>query len=188
MFFRHHFGQLAIGLSNADVSLSIYRRLFSENHIPTDHNFFSITSGGVDHPWTPRGSHGKDDFAVRVAIVGDKLRFEEEDFYGTETQLFAKVEWNVNCEVYLGYRCAGGLIGSGLPDPCQMAATIIKVATDHVNGKESVIGVRSSGARWVVVDKKQVPNKFRSLLGKVMSRVQSSIGQGADFFRNPKFR
>ncbi len=185
MFFRHHFGQLAIGLSNADVALRISRQLFHEYHREHEHDFLAINANGVEHPWSRRDRAKKDDFSVRVAIVGDHLYFDEQDYHSDNTRLFAKVECNVNCEVYLAYRHPGSLIGQGLPDPAQMAATIIQIAVDHVNGKPVH---PHSYPKWIVVDKKQVPVKFRSLLGKVILRVKEAIGQGADFFRDPKFK
>lgn len=182
MFFAHHFGNLAIGLSNADASLSIARRLFSEYRRETVHDFFSIDSGGVNHPWARRHESGKDNFAVRIAICGENFIFDEDDFWGERNpaQLFAKVEYNGDCEVYLAYCNPHSLIGQGLPDSSQMAAIIIQIAVDHVNKKESHL---NAWPKWIVVDKRQIPLRFRLLLGDVMNRVKNAIQQGPEFFR-----
>lgn len=185
MFFRQHFGSLAIGLSNADVALRIARRSFAKQDRQFRHDFFSVDAGGINHPWKPTSRSGKDDYAIRVAIIGEDIIFDEDSPMSSSTaRLYAKVEWNVNCEVYLEYRFADHLISDGIADPSQLAATITKTAVDHVNKKVHP----NANPKWIVVDKPQIPRKVRSLLGKVMSRVQSAIGQGADFFQDPKYR
>ncbi len=175
MFFRQHFGSLAIGLSNVNGGRD--RRLSemkTRYHDWEREMFFSVTDGGVSHPW----SHKTDE--VRVAITGDGMVFIPEGDQ-PDTEIFAKVEFQMTGEVYLAYKRPYSVISYGLPDPVELAEDAVKTAMNHVNcvqnPKESL---------WVAVTKKQVAHHHRSLLGKVMRRVQGAVNQGGDFFKNPQ--
>lgn len=179
MFLRQHFGKLAIGLSNADQILKErLDRLQEEDNKWERERFFSVSDGGVSHPW----SHKQDE--IRVAITGDRLVFYPERLNSPGPRVFAKVEFQMTGEVYLAYNRPHSTISYGLPDPNCMAEEIVKTAANYVNkGKKN-----PSESCWVVVDKPQVPKYHRSLLGKVMVRVQSAINQGSDFFKDPMSR
>jgi hypothetical protein len=178
MFFRQHFGSLVIGLSDLDEGRERRLKTLDEEAGFDMFKFFGVTSGGVSHPW----SHNE--YELRVAISGTGLVFDENrGMFDSRAQVFAKVESGDN-EVYLAYKRPHSVISYGLPDPIIMAGEIVKIASNHVRG----IKDHQDEARWIVVDKPQVPRYHRSLLGKVMSRVKSAVCQGADFFRDPKSR
>lgn len=174
MFFRQHFGSLAIGLSNADETSNQRKTLIEEKVSREDRKpFFEISTRGVSHPW----SRKKED-EVRVAITGDGMVFYPDVLYPPTTQIFAKVEF-YNGEVYLAHRRPYSTIAHGLPEPEEVAKEIFKSFNAYLNDDDFE-------GSWVVVDKPQVPKYHRSLLGKVMSRVQCAVNQGSDFFKNPK--
>jgi len=176
MFFRQHFGNLAIGLSNSDeIRKQKLSRMEERDNAWERERFFEVSDGGVSHPWA------KED-EVRVAITGDKLTFYPDRLDSPEPRVYAKVEFQMTGEVYLAYKRPHSTISYGLPDANDMAGEILRTAYDFVNG----IKDNQDESRWVAVDKPQVPVYHRSLLGKVMGRVQSAINQGADFFKNPK--
>ena len=177
MFFRQHFGNLAIGLSNMDeIRRQKLNRMKERDTAWERQKFFAVDDGGISHPWA------KED-EVRVAITGDRLKCWPERLDSSEPRVFAKVEFQMTGEVYLAYRYSHSTISYGLPDANHMAGEILRTAYDYVN-KENIHG----DSRWVAVDKPQVPVYHRSLLGKVMGRVQSAVNQGADFFKDPKSR
>lgn len=177
MFLRQHFGKLAIGLSNTDeIRRQKLSRMEERDNDWERQRFFEVSDGGVSHPW----SHKQDE--IRVAITGDNLTFYPERLDPPRPRVFAKVEFQMTGEVYLAYKCPYSTISYGLPDPNGMAEDIIKTAANYVNGR-----IHPSESFWIVVNKPQVPVYHRSLLGKVMGRVQSAVNQGADFF-NPKSR
>lgn len=175
MFFRQHFGNLAIGLSNTgDIRRQKISRMEERDEVWERQKFFEVDDGGVSHPWA------KED-EVRVAITGDRLVFYPERPDAPEPRVFAKVEFQMTGEVYLAYRNPHSAISYGLPDPVDMAGEILRTAYDYVNGEN----IHGEG-RWVAVNKPQVPVHHRSLLGKVMVRLQGAVSQGRDFFQDPK--
>jgi len=188
MFFRQHFGHLAIGLSNTDERRERHIAFLEETEeFPSDREkFFRITSGGVSHPWSgpyTEGAWSGKNAEVRVAITGTGLWFnpEAECASDNDARIFAKVEYSSD-EKYLAFTRPWRTIAWGLKDPVEMSREIISVAIANENTQPS------ENNDWVVVDKRQVPVEHRSLLGKIMSRVQGAIAQGPDFFSDPKAR
>ena len=134
MFFRQHFGNLAIGLSNDDDILKNARKSFSEHRSETQHDFLSVDSGGISHPWSLKN---RIDWRIQIAICGDNLIFDEEDFFGEKNpaRLFARLDY-AKQEVYLTHRYPQCLIGEGLPDPALMAREILEISGKCISGSD----------------------------------------------------
>jgi hypothetical protein len=186
MFQKQHFGRLAVGLSDVDENRERHIRHLNEEPFESDRDrFYTVTSGGIHHPWEHK------EFETRVAITADGLVFDEDAPMGEEKcRIYAKVECMTG-EVYLFYTYPSAVISCGLPDPIKMAEQIVDVAVKHLNGESHHISEErwaDPEHRWAVVDKPQVPVYHRSLLGKVMSRVNSAFTQGHEFFQDPKSR
>jgi hypothetical protein len=170
MFFRQHFGSLAIGWSNADVDLRSYRRARGEK--PTT-PFFGVTADGVSrHPWKYKTDE------IRVAVVGLNLYFEEEYDLQQDPTLFAKVEYQDWC-FYLEYRRPESIVdGDGLPDPNILADELVTLAASKISPNE----MRSE--KWLFVkDQETIPEQTLKLLDRVCQAVEGCIAQGPQFFR-----
>ena len=178
MVHKQHFGKLAIGLSNVDEGRARHLTFLSEEHEIDRERFYTITSGGISHPWAPKK------YEVRVAITGDCMVFDEYELQGDAgARIFAKVEFTNGNEVYLAYSSPWSVIGYGFPDPIKSANEIVEMAAAGFYKTRT-----KEGCRWMVVDKRQVPKYHRSLLGKVMNRVDDAFTQGDEFFRDLKAR
>jgi hypothetical protein len=178
MFHKQHYGWLAIGLSNVDEIRDMHIRHLNEEQNESDRDrFYSVTCGGVHHPWEHK------EYEARVAITADGMLFNE-SMLEERVQIFAKVEFLSNRGVYLEYLYPNRFIGWGFHDPVKSAAEILEQAEDFVKSGNRYV----EGRRWIVVDKPEVPKYHRSLLGKAMRRVKDSFTQGRDFFQNPKAR
>jgi hypothetical protein len=177
MFQKQHFGHLAMGFSNVDEwRIRHIKYLFEDSQHASDRErFYSVTSGGVHHPWEHK------EYELRVAITADGMVCYEESSGQENVRIFAKVE-HMGKEIYLAYVFPWQVISWGFPDPVKTAMEITELASRYV--KEGI--KEFVDARWIVVEKPQVPVYHRSLLGKVMARVNDAFTQGSDFFQNPK--
>lgn len=178
MFHKQDFGRLAVGLSNVDeLRKSHVNFLNEEPHESDRERFYTVTAGGVHHPWEHK------EYETRVAITGDGMIFDEVCIGEEVVRIFAKVE-SIRGEVYFAYVHPWQVISVGFSDPIKVANELIELAADY-NQK----GIKEYVDRnWVVIDKRQVPVYHRSLLGKVMARVNDAFTQDHKFFRDPKSR
>src|SRR5689334_2458962 len=99
MFQKQHFGRLAVGLSNVNVFREQHIAALNEEQFATDRDkFYSVSSGGISHPWTRKQDE------VRVAMTGDGMIFDENDPTSvTKVRVYAKIEFMDKGEVYLTY-------------------------------------------------------------------------------------
>jgi hypothetical protein len=174
-FFRQHFGEFALGMTNTDRALKVLRLLLVTESQATKSRFFSVTSGGVSNPWQMQQ---RDRSEIRIAIVGDGLICDQERT--SRCRLYGKAEFNGQ-EFYLEYSRPNRIVSAGLPDPKKIYEDAFQAVTlRHCTDRQ--------WPEWVVVDKAKVPRKFRSLLGQIQKRIGDSTGQGPAFFRGIHFR
>jgi hypothetical protein len=189
VFYRQNYGELALGLSDIDMPIGKRRESLEKEDVPPwrKKEFFEISSGGVTDPWSDRRRYSQ----TRIAIVGEELvyyAYGDDDGEEGEAKVYAKAEYEEYEFYLLYYRSATSIISHGLRDPEVMWDGISEAVIHHHKKLKCDSDEFCPCCEWRVIKKRMVPRRFRSLLGKVMSRVQDSIQQGPEFFRNPKAR
>ena len=177
VFFRQHFGELAIGMSNADQIQRLHReKVAAKAKKNVCENFFTVKKS-ISHPWRKSEE-------VQVAIYGTGLKLaENSQIYNARPKIYARVEVPLQTtRTFLYFVCSMPVFVRGLPDPCEIAEELLGKSWAYLRG----LGTTEEFPVWHMVNpgytRGQIPHEAAVMLRRITNQIDDAFRQGAKFF------